>query len=191
MPGYGHDPTGRSTRRLADKRQRSRTGPPKDEPWVFVPLTVVESKPFRSLSINARRVLDRLIIEHFNHNRIENGALCVSARQFHQWGVTKDCLTPAVRELESKGLIVTSLGEAKGVLRPPLVYRITFYGTTENEPTNDWRKWTSQHWPDTPSSRDIIDVPESREGKLLRSGPRKGPKRASLSLEQGTEGDVN
>jgi hypothetical protein len=173
MPGLRHNATGRSTRRLADKRERSRIDPPK-EPWAFIPLAVMESNAFRSLSINARRVIDRLIIEHFHHNRIENGALRVSARQFHQWGVTKDCLAPAIRELESKGLIVTSLGDATGALRSPLIYRLTFYGTLENAPTNDWRRWTSQQWPNTPTRQNLIDVPESRDGET----PKKDRKQA-------------
>jgi hypothetical protein len=47
-------------------------------------LALMDSDAFRSLSINARRVLDRLVIEHFRHNRIENGDLRVAARQFHR-----------------------------------------------------------------------------------------------------------
>ena len=83
MARFRHNATGRSTGRLADKRERSRIGPPK-EPWAFIPLEVLESGAFQSLSINARRVIDRLIIEHFRHNRLENGALRVAARQFHE-----------------------------------------------------------------------------------------------------------
>lgn len=191
MPGFRHDATGRSTKRLADKRQRSRTGPPKGEPWAFIALAVLESKAFQSLSINARRVIDRLISEHFRHNRLENGALRVSARQFHQWGVTKDCLTPALRELESKGLIVTNLGDATGALRSPLIYRLTFYGTMENAPTNDWRRWTSQQWPNTPNRRDIIDVPESRDSETPKKKTANRPKSPRLSLKPGTANAVN
>jgi DNA-binding HxlR family transcriptional regulator len=164
MGGRGHDATGRSIPRIRDRRVRSRTGPP-DEPWAFMALSLMESDAFRSLSINARRALDRLVIEHFNHNRIENGNLRVSARQFHEWGVTKDCLTAAVRELEEKGLLATERGEAKGVLMPPFVYRLTFYATLDDPPSNEWRAWVSNAAERVPPSRDIIDVPKSRDGK--------------------------
>jgi DNA-binding HxlR family transcriptional regulator len=190
MARYRHDATGRSTGRLADKRQRSRIGPPK-EPWVFIPLEVLESEAFRSLSINARRACDRLIIENGRHSRLENGALRVSARQFHDWGVTKDCLTPAIRELEARGLIEVSPGEATGALRPPHIYRLTFYGTLEKPATDEWRNWTSQQWPNTPTSQNIIDVPKSRDGKTPASRPEKGQKHAPLSLKLGTANAEN
>ena len=96
MARFRHNATGRSTGRLADKRQRSRIGPPK-EPWTFIALEVLESNAYRSLSVNARRAIDRLIVENGRHNRLENGELRVSARQFHEWGVTKDCLSIGVQ----------------------------------------------------------------------------------------------
>lgn len=175
MGGRGHDATGRSIPRQRDRRQRSRTGPP-NEPWAFMALSLMESDAFRSLSINARRALDRLVVEHFNHNRIENGNLRVSARQFHEWGVTKDCLTAAVRELEEKGLLVTERGEAKGVLMPPFIYRLTFYATMDSQPSNDWRNWISHAAERAPPSQNIIDVPKSRDGKERHSGTKKREK---------------
>jgi DNA-binding HxlR family transcriptional regulator len=190
MARFRHNATGRSTTRLADRRQRSRIGPP-NEPWAFIPLSVLESGAFRSLSINARRVIDRLIIENCRHNRLENGALRVAARQFHDWGVTKDCLTPAIRELEERGLIEVSLGEATGALRSPHVYRLTFYGTLEKPATNEWRNWTSEQWPNTPNRQNIIDVPKSRDGKTPASRVEKGQKCAPLSLKPGTANAEN
>ncbi len=185
MARFRHNATGRSTGRLADRRQRSRIGPPK-EPWTFIALEVLESNAYQSLSINARRVIDRLIVENGRHNRLENGELRVSARQFHEWGVTKDCLTPAIRELEERGLIEVSLGEATGALRSPLLFRLTFYGTLEKSATNEWRNWTSQQWPNSPTGQNIIDVPKTRDGKKGHSGLEKGRKDAGLSLEPGT-----
>ncbi len=185
MAGYRHNATGRSTWRLADRRQRSRIGPPK-EPWTFIALEVLESNAYRSLSVNARRAIDRLIVENGRHNRLENGELRVSARQFHEWGVTKDCLTPAIRELEAKGLIVTRPGEAIGVLLPPLIFRLTFYGTLDKEATNEWRYWTGQEWPNTPTGQNIIDVPKTRDGKPRALRAEKGQKDAPPSLKPGT-----
>jgi hypothetical protein len=190
MARFRHNATGRSTTRLADKRQRSRIGPPK-EPWTFITLEVLESNAYRSLSINARRVIDRLIIENGRHSRLENGNLRVAARQFHEWGVTKDCLTPAIRELEERGLIEVSLGEATGALRSPLIFRLTFYGTPEMSATNEWRNWTSQQWPNTPNRQNIIDVPKSRDGKTPASRAKKGQKCAPLSLKPGTANAEN
>ena len=186
MARYRHNATGRSTGQLADKRERARINPPKDAPWAFIGLEVLESNAWQSLSINARRVIDRLVCEHFRHNRLENGNLRVSARQFHVWGVTKDCLTPAIRELEERGLIEVSPGEATGALRPPLLYRLTFYGTLEMPATNDWRNWAGQQWPNIPSRQNIIDVPGSRDGKTPIPRTEKGQKGCPLSRKAGT-----
>lgn len=136
----------------------------------------MESDAIRSLSINARRALDRLIIEHFNHGRRENGNLRVAARQFHKWGVTKDCLTSAIRELEEKGLLVSARGEAKGVLMPAFIYRLTFYATMDSQPSNEWRNWVSNTAERVPPSRNIIDVPKSRDGEQRDFGEKKREK---------------
>jgi len=184
MAGFRHDATGRSTRRLADRRQAARLNPPK-EPWVFIPFSLMESLAFRSLSINARRALDRLIVENGRHNRLENGELRVSARQFHEWGVTKDCLTPDTRELEEKELLVTTPGEVTGALRPPNIFRLNFFGTLEKPATNEWRKWTGQQWPSTPPGQNIIDVPKTRDGNTPPSRTRTSRKGRALSLKLG------
>ncbi len=139
-PRLRHDLTGRSVSRPRNRREKQWIDP-QDEPWIFIPHAVLESAAYRSLSINARRVLDRLIIENSNHKRLLYGGLRVSARQLQKWGVTKDCLTSAIRELEEKGLITKSQGDRVGDLRPPYHYRLTFYGTLEGPPTNEWKKW--------------------------------------------------
>ncbi len=133
-------------------------------------MALIESPAYRSLSINARRTLDRLVCEHFRQNRLENGALRVSARQFHEWGVTKDCLTDEIKELEERGLVEVSLGEAIGVLRAPFIFRRTFYGRPDSKPTNEWMRWNGECWPNTPIGPAIIDVPKSRAGEAGKSG---------------------
>ena len=56
-------------------------------PFVFVPVEVMESPEWCALSINARRIMDRLLIENFRHRAEENGTLQVSFRQFAECGV--------------------------------------------------------------------------------------------------------
>ncbi len=150
MVGFRHNATGRSTGRVADKRVRARLGPP-DEPWAFVTLAMLGSEAYQSLSINARRVVDRLVIEHGAHAGLENGELRVCARQFHDFGVTKDCLTAAIRDLELKGFIEVHMGDAEGVLIPPFIFRLTFFGTLDRDATNDWRNWRGEQWPKAPT----------------------------------------
>ena len=82
MVGFRHNATGRSTGRVADKRIRSRLGPPKGEPWVFQTVQMLESPAYQSLSINARRALDRLEIEHRAHAGLEMASFAYRPASF-------------------------------------------------------------------------------------------------------------
>ena len=44
-----------------------RNHPPAGEPWVWLTRELLESDAWRGASINARRVVERLIIEHMQH----------------------------------------------------------------------------------------------------------------------------
>ena len=124
------------TRRAAMRR------PPSDEPWIWLPQSLLESNSVKSLSINAHRVLLRLLLEHLGHAALENGELRVSYRQFEDWGVSRNCIAAAIRELECKGLIDRRCGHADGNIRPPILYELTFYATERHGgATNRWRRY--------------------------------------------------
>jgi hypothetical protein len=106
-------------------------------PFVFVPVEVMESAEWSGLSINARRIMDRLLFENFRHRAEENGALQVSFRQFAMCGVRFQSGCHAVKELVEAGLLVVTRGQAKNSQCAPNVYRITFLGTLDGPPI--WR----------------------------------------------------
>jgi hypothetical protein len=93
------------------------------------------------LSINERRVIDRLLIEHMNHAGTMNGQLRVSHRQFIKCGVTKNMVAPAIRGLVERGLVRITPTESDGDIRGYYQYRLTFLPANSKEPTNEWRSF--------------------------------------------------
>jgi hypothetical protein len=104
--------------------------------WVY--LDFLESKSYRGLSINARRVLERLLIENTMHRYKANGLLRVSARQFGQHGVNTRFTCGAIRELEKARLLGVIKGKPNGKYAAANLYRLKFLGTVDGPAT--WRR---------------------------------------------------
>lgn len=142
------DKTGRSTSQIAGRRQRGALSPPAGEPFVWMTRELLSSEAYRSLSLTARKVLDRIEIEHMNHAGRENGRLKVTYVDFIDHGVPRGCILPAIRELEEKGLINRTFrgrrshGDDPG---KPGEYRLTWIGAVVDTgalaPTNEWKAW--------------------------------------------------
>jgi hypothetical protein len=66
----------------------------------FVPHTIemLESPAWGVLSQSARRILDRIEIEHMRHGAVENGRLPVTFDDFANFGVERQAISPAIRE---------------------------------------------------------------------------------------------
>jgi hypothetical protein len=112
----------------------------------FVPHTVdmVESPAWRTLSLSARRVLDRIEIEHMHHGAAENGRLPVTFDDFEKYGIERHAIAPAIRECEALGFIeVTQRGRAGNAdFRQPNVFRLTYINKYQagEAATNEWRR---------------------------------------------------
>ncbi|WP_413709153.1 hypothetical protein [Rhizobium sp. Rhizsp82] len=129
----------------ADQMRSKNTQPPKDQGgWIAVTMQFLESAAYRSLSLNARRALDRLKIEHISHGRKRNGLLIVTHLDFIAYGLTKDLVGDAIDELVHKGLVRVTRGRAGNGTAHPNVFALTFDGTHDGlSATNDWAKITS------------------------------------------------
>lgn len=147
MTGMKADRTGRSTGRRSNRRERVTTGP--RGRWVYQEIEMIESPAWRALTINARRIIERLQLEHSNHGGGENGRLPCTYSDFQRWGVTKKYILAAVVEAEALGFIErVDRGRKKFGNYPgsPSRFRLTFIGTIAPEmrpPTDEWRRFDS------------------------------------------------
>jgi hypothetical protein len=112
----------------------------------FVPHTIemLESPAWGVLSQSARRILDRIEIEHMRHGAVENGRLPVTFDDFANYGVERHAISPAIRELEALGLIeITQRGRAGNAdFRQPNIFRLTYLHKYQSgQPaTHEWRQ---------------------------------------------------
>jgi len=129
--------TGRSTGKLITKRRHKIAGQ-----FGYRLIEMLESPAHRVLSLSARRLLDRIEIEHAHHGGQHNGRLPVTFNQFVEYGIERHAIAPAMRECVALGfLVITEEGRAgnREFARPNL-FRLTFRHTALEQPTEDWRK---------------------------------------------------
>jgi len=96
--------------------------PKRGEPFVMLPQHLLESEAWRSLSINARRFLDFLMLEHMRHSGQENGSLLAPRRQLEQHGIGARHISAAIEETKLLGLVDCK----RGTGRRPSVYALTW-----------------------------------------------------------------
>ena len=129
-------------------------------------IEMMESPAYRVLSLAARRVLDRVCIELAHHGGCDNGALPVTYEQFVDYGIHRQGIAPAIRELVALGFIeLTRQGKpSAGDYRWPNLFRLTWVNcksTPLAAQTNEWRK-----------------IPDMATAELIAAGARKPVKKA-------------
>ena len=109
--------------------------------FVKLPRDLLESPAWRSLSINARRLLDFLMIEQIKHHGKTNGRLLAPRRQLWEAGIGQHHVSPAIEECERLGL----LDCRRGVGRHPNTYALTWLKFGDGSPpSNRWRLYECQ-----------------------------------------------
>jgi len=105
-------------------------------------IEMLESPPYRVLSLSARRVLDRLEIELARHGGMDNGRLPVTFDDFEAYGMDRHAIAPAIQELVALGFVeVTERGRAGNAeWRKPNLFRLTYQPTKDADRTHDWRR---------------------------------------------------
>src|SRR5262245_5097540 len=122
MPYKTEDAIGRPTGKLRIRRTRHQ------ENFVMHFRSMLESPAWGALSITARRILDRLELEHMGHAGLENGKLVCTYDDFEEYGARRHCLKLAILQLQQLGFIeVMQWGrQAVGDGRVPSKYRLTY-----------------------------------------------------------------
>lgn len=178
----------RTARSMGEKLLDRFSRPPKDQgAWAFFTEAMVRSPALTTLSVNAFRVLLRLIAEHLTHGRKHNGKLEVSHGQFREAGACNDLVADAIEELSYKGLVRVERGRAATGTPHPNRYRLTWTGDWQGAPpTNDWKGTTlarCQQWDALRKERQSKRAVDAARRKISRS--EKSESRRSEKSESG------
>ena len=134
--------TGRSSGKMTSMWGKALKPEP---PFLWYTTDLMKSPAWRAMSINTRKLIDFLTIEHFGHAGQENGSLKATYDQLVAFGLTREHIAEAIDEAEALGL---ARRMAARQMRVPMVYRLTFYasnvGGLPEPPTNDWKRVTDE-----------------------------------------------
>lgn len=124
------------------KRKRGRT--PINEQFIAHRISMRESIAWRALPDEARRILDRLEVEHAHQAGAENGMLVQTYTQFHAAGIRRSSISQAIRQCETLGFLkAQKFGYAtSNGLKPASRYCLTYVNGWGQSPapTDDWKK---------------------------------------------------
>src|SRR5262249_58018664 len=91
-------------------------------------ISMLESPAYQMLSLSAHKVISRIDIELAHHGGNDNGKLPVTYQDFIDYGITRECVAPAIREAEVLGFIkITRHGRGGDAeYREPTLFLLTF-----------------------------------------------------------------
>lgn len=119
----------------------------KGEPFVMLTRELVSSPAWQAMSINCRKFIDFLLIEHMNHAGQENGHLLATYGQLNAFGLTHSEISSAIREAEQLGLIRFDPGKLWAGKNQLSTYELTFLPKQQPNPefpTNDWKRTSEE-----------------------------------------------
>lgn len=103
-----------------------------------------EAPAWRHLPDNARRILDRLELEHMRHGSAENGRLPCTYADFEKAGIRRKSVALAIRQCVALGFLEVTRQGRRSVaeFRTPSLYRLTYvHGRGRSEaPTDEWQR---------------------------------------------------
>ncbi len=131
---------------------------------------MLESEAHRSLGINARRLLDFLMIEHMHHAGTENGNLLAPYNQLVKFGIPRSEISKAIDALIASGFVEVARGERLGGRPGASRYRLTWLPKAEGTPaTNRWRQVTRDDVSNRRQERHDYEA-KKKQHKQLRKG---------------------
>ncbi|HEY1260561.1 MAG TPA: hypothetical protein VGF34_15040 [Stellaceae bacterium] len=110
--------------------------------FVKLPRDLLASDAWRSLSINARRFLDFLMIEHMRRGGKANGRLLAPRRQLWDFGIGQHYVSSAIEEAEQHGLVICR----RGFGRAPSTYMLTWLTLPDGSfpPIQRWKTYIAE-----------------------------------------------
>jgi len=154
-------------------KRRSKIG----GPFAARTIAMLESPAYRALTLAAHRVLSRLEIELARHAGNDNGNLIVPFDDFEEYGIHRDAIAPAIRQLVDLGFLeITERGRGGNAActRTPTKYRLTTRPAGDADATNEWKK----------IGRNLKETRAARRAKTKTQSRKAGP---APVPESGTE----
>jgi hypothetical protein len=110
--------------------------------WVPHRIEMLRSPAWSVLSLSARRVLNRIEIEHADHGGNDNGRLPVTYDDFECYGIHRHAIRAAIQETVALGFVeITERGRAGNAeFRSPHKFRLTYLHVGRAPPTNEWQR---------------------------------------------------
>lgn len=115
--------------------------------FIAHPKELRESPAWQALPDNARRILDRLELEHLRHGGADNGNLICTYTDFEKAGIRRASIALAIRQCVALGFLeITQRGRRSAAsFHTPSTYRLTYLSGCGSSPeaTHEWRRISS------------------------------------------------
>jgi hypothetical protein len=117
---------------------------PTESPYIKLRAEMLSSQAWRDLTPAAKKVIERLIIEHIQHAGKDNGRLICTYPDFERHGIRPGSIAPAIRLCVKLGfVVVTQQGRRTPDHNWPSHYRLTFLPTADANPTDEWKHFVA------------------------------------------------
>ena len=116
--------------------------------YARLPLAVIDTPAWRTLSLSAQALFPWLLMEFKGDKYNNNGKISLSVRQaVERMGVARDTAAKAFRDLQAKGFIVVKKGASLGVEGHGKCpeYEITFITTLHEEASKLYPEWSEDN----------------------------------------------
>ena len=116
------------------------------EQFVYYTREMISSPAYRALSLQGRKVLRRLELEHMAHGGQDNGKLPCRYHDFINYGCRRNGLSAALIEVEALGFAKTMTLGTRAFGNVPgkaSTFLLTYLHTADAPPANDWKKISS------------------------------------------------
>jgi len=115
-------------------------------PFVYYTRDLIGSPAYRALSLQGRKVLRRLELEHMAHGGNDNGKLPCRYQDFIDYGCRRHGLSAALIEVDVLGFAKTMTLGTRAFGNVPgkaSTFRLTYLPTVDEPPTNEWKRFSS------------------------------------------------
>jgi hypothetical protein len=133
------------------KMGRRTNHPPDGAAWIWHTVELLASPAWCTQSINCRRLINFLEVEHLRHAGNENGSLLAPYGQLVGFGIGRRLIHASIAEAEQRGLVRVDRGGRRGVVMTEVNrFRLTYMWSRKKiggfwdwtPPTDDWKQYS-------------------------------------------------